>query len=274
MNDPKRWLDEGGGATFEERQLLDAGRRAVLPSALRRRLWLGVATSAVGIGAASEAAGAMSTVSSAKGVLAALLGSAAAKGVAVLALVGGAGVGVAALRPQPSTVAATAMTQAVRSRAVPHAPAPPAKPFDESVSAPIRAAPVRLRTASPKPVVAAARVGDARSAPAARSSEEDVRPREAPVESRMATRLREESATVLSVRKTLLAGDAVEALRMLDRARTAFPNGSLAEEREALAVRALVASGQNELARKRGEVFLRVFPRSPHASEVRAVLGP
>jgi pimeloyl-ACP methyl ester carboxylesterase len=273
MNDPKRWLDEGGGATFEERQLLDAGRRAVLPSAFRRRLWLGVATSAIGIGAASEAAGAMTSVSSAKGVLAALLGSAAAKGVAALALVGGAGVGVAALRSPPSTVAATAMTQAVRSRAVPPAPAPPATPSDESVPTPIRAAPVRVRTASAKPVVAAVR-GDARSAPAGRSSEEEVRPREAPVESRMATRLREESATILSVRKTLLAGDAVEALRMLDRARTAFPNGSLAEEREALAVRALVASGQNDLARKRGEVFLRVFPRSPHASEVRAVLGP
>jgi hypothetical protein len=271
MNDPKRWLDEGGGATFEERELLDAGRRAVLPSALRRRLWLGLATSAVGIGAASEAAGALTTATGGKGALAALFGSAAAKGVAALALVGGAGAGVAALRSPPT---ATAMVQVAPSRDVPRAPATPATLSDESVPAPIRAAPVPARTPSPKPVVGAARGGDARSAAPARSSEEEGRPREAPVESRMATRLREESAALLAVRKTLLAGDAVEALRMLDRARTAFPNGSLAEEREALAVRALVASGQNELARKRGEAFLRVFPRSPHASEVRAVLGP
>jgi outer membrane protein assembly factor BamD (BamD/ComL family) len=86
--------------------------------------------------------------------------------------------------------------------------------------------------------------------------------------------LREESAAVLAVRKTLLAGNAIEALRMLERARVAFPSGALAEEREALAVRALVASGQSALARKRGEAFLHAFPRSPHASEVRAILGP
>jgi outer membrane protein assembly factor BamD (BamD/ComL family) len=77
----------------------------------------------------------------------------------------------------------------------------------------------------------------------------------------------------LAIRKTLLGGDAAMALRMLDRAEAEFPNGALGEEREALAVRALVASGQNEPARKRGEAFLRAFPRSPHASEVRTILG-
>jgi outer membrane protein assembly factor BamD (BamD/ComL family) len=86
--------------------------------------------------------------------------------------------------------------------------------------------------------------------------------------------LREESAAVLAIRKTLLAGDASEALRMLDRASAEFQGGALVQEREALTVRALVESGQKEAARRRAEAFLRAFPRSPHAAEVRALVGP
>src|SRR6185503_13254897 len=101
MNDPKRWMDEGGGATFEERELLDAGRRAALPSTIRKRVWVGVATSAAGVGAASEAAGALGSAVAAKGAFSALVGSAAAKGVLAVALVGGAGLGAVALRSSP-----------------------------------------------------------------------------------------------------------------------------------------------------------------------------
>jgi hypothetical protein len=153
--------------------------------------------------------------------------------------------GVAALRSPPKPAADPARTGAVRASA------------PKSLGAAAKGAP---DTRAPSPVATA--------------NDDDARAREAPPESRSASRLREESAAVLSVRKTLLGGDALEALRMLDRARIAFPNGALVEEREALAVRALVASGQKELARKRGEAFLHAFPRSPHASEVRAVLGP
>ena len=79
---------------------------------------------------------------------------------------------------------------------------------------------------------------------------------------------------MVAIRKTLLAGEAAQALRMLDRASAQFPDGVLGQEREALAVRALVQSGQKEAARRRGEAFLRAFPRSPHAAELRALLAP
>jgi hypothetical protein len=281
MNDPKRWLDEGGGATFEERELLDAGRRAALPLPMRKRLWIGVAAGAAGLGAASEAAGAMGTAAVGKGVLAALAASTAAKSIVAVAIVGGAGLGVVALRSpsQPVPIATVAHAspplhapQSIEAQArVPEAPVAPSRHEAPVV---IRGTSAAARASAPKPSSAARNAGARPSAVASSANEADGRAREAPAESRVASRLAEESAAVLAIRKTLLAGDAVESLRMLDRARAAFPSGALVEEREALAVRALVASHQNELARKRGEAFMRAFPRSPHASEVRAVLGP
>jgi hypothetical protein len=262
-------LDEGGGATFEERELLDAGRRAALPNALRRRVWLGVATGAVGIGAASEAAGALGSAGATKGAFSALIGSVTAKGVLAVALVGGAGLGVATLRSSSEPAAVATVARVAPARDVPPAVESRA-PREENAGAPIRETKAPVSVPLPKPRTASPRPSSAAVGP----SDDEARAREAPAESRSASRLREESAAVLAVRKTLLAGDAALALRMLDRARAEFPNGALAEEREALAVRALVTSGQNELARKRGEAFLHAFPRSPHASEVRAVLGP
>lgn len=296
MNDPKRWLDDGGGATFEERDLLDAGRRAALPSGLRKRIWVGVATSAAALGAASEATGAMgaaglgaaSEASSAigaapigKSVLSALWGSTAAKGVAAIAIVGSAGIGVAALRSSSKAQAAM-MAHAPPAVGAPRSAEEPmpvrenaAAPSRGELAPPVRAGSAPVRASSPKSLGGAAKGTDTRApSPVATTTEDDARLREAPADARTASRLREESAAVLAIRKTLLGGDALEALRMLDRARLAFPHGALVEEREALAVRALVASGQKELARKRGEAFLHAFPRSPHASEVRAVLGP
>jgi outer membrane protein assembly factor BamD (BamD/ComL family) len=115
--------------------------------------------------------------------------------------------------------------------------------------------------------------GISKAAPAAPSNDESAAPPAEPApEVHAASRLREESAAVVAAREKLLSGDPVGALRMLDRLRADFPNGALGQEREALTVRALVESGQKEAARKRGEAFLRAFPRSPHAAEVRALL--
>ena len=78
---------------------------------------------------------------------------------------------------------------------------------------------------------------------------------------------------MLAIRRTLLAGNAREALSLLARAHADFPHGALAEEREALSVRALLGAGETDAARQRGEAFLRRFPRSPQAGEVRRLLG-
>ena len=111
--------------------------------------------------------------------------------------------------------------------------------------------------------------------PAGRTEPEDTAARasDASAAALVSSRLREESAAVLAIRRTLLAGNAREALALLARARAEFPRGALAEEREALSVRALMAAGDKEAARQRGEAFLRRFPRSPQAGDVRRLLG-
>lgn len=266
MNDPKRWLDEDGGATFEERELLQAGREVKVPSPLRKRVWFGVAAGASGLGVAADAAGAvLQKGAMTKGALSIVSGS-AAKGVLTVALLGGAGWAVTTLRSSPE------QPPAVRASSPSTAPLRSlgqVRENEDLVGEP--ATTTSAQATSPPPS------GEGRSSPrpgsAAHGRPDDTAGARAP-ESRATSRLREESAAVLSIRRTLLSGDAAEALRMLDRARVEFPNGALAQEREALTVRALVESGRKESARQRGEAFLRTFPRSPHAAEVRALLGP
>jgi hypothetical protein len=256
MSDPKRWLDEGGGATFEERELLQAGREVKVPGRLRKRIWLGVATSASGIGVAADAAGAvLQKGAAAEGALSIFSGS-LAKGVVAFALVGGAGWAVTTFRSSPEVplqVGAFRGSSGTTETGVAQPRASVGGTTDLAIREP--AATTSVQVTKPRPA------GGALAAS------------EAP-ESRATSRLREESAAVLAIRKTLLSGDAIEALRMLERARADFPKGALAQEREALTVRGLVESGQKEAARQRGEAFLRTFPRSPHAAEVRALLGP
>jgi len=58
------------------------------------------------------------------------------------------------------------------------------------------------------------------------------------------------------------SGDFANALRLLAEHGRRFPNGSLAEEREALRVRALSGSGQSDSARRAARAFASKFPRS------------
>src|SRR5687768_3028445 len=114
MSDPKRWLDEGGGATFEERALLQAGRAVRMPGHLRTRVWAGVATGLAGLETAVEAAGALQKGAAAKSALS-LLSSTAAKGLTAVALASGVGFGVAALRSPSEPPAATHVTRVTPS---------------------------------------------------------------------------------------------------------------------------------------------------------------
>jgi hypothetical protein len=279
MSDPKRWLDEGGGGTAEERELLASGRDVRMPSALRKRVWLGIAAGVAGVGASAgtAAGGALGQGATAKGTLSLLLTGAGAKTVLAVALLGGAGIGVAALRSaRPSS--ARLDSREMVAPAGPPEPAPASRPAE--TRSPETASADDGEAIGPatehKPHARNAPHLASRSAPAAVASTEDTAPSRAEPapEARAASRLREESAAVVAIRRTLVAGDAAEALRMLDRARADFPNGALVQEREALTVRALAASGQVASARKRGEAFLRAFPGSPHAAEVRALLAP
>jgi hypothetical protein len=85
---------------------------------------------------------------------------------------------------------------------------------------------------------------------------------------------REESRLVAGARRALRSGDSRAALDLLDRTTQKFPAGVLAQEREALAIEALVSSGRRDAARSRAAAFLQAFPSSPHAARVRALVSP
>ncbi len=81
-----------------------------------------------------------------------------------------------------------------------------------------------------------------------------------------------ERLVVDEARAAYARGARKEALDSLARHVAQFPNGALAEEREALAVRILVDSGNVTEARKRGEAFRARYPKSLMLPAVHAAL--
>ncbi|WP_394842796.1 hypothetical protein LZC95_37710 [Pendulispora brunnea] len=71
-----------------------------------------------------------------------------------------------------------------------------------------------------------------------------------------------ERALVETARAALARADAPHALVVLERHAHDFPNGSFAEEREALAIQALVKTGDVAAAKTRGDRFRQHYPRS------------
>lgn len=64
-----------------------------------------------------------------------------------------------------------------------------------------------------------------------------------------------------------------EAFQLTQRHRQLYPHGEFAQERDALAIQALMRAGETESARKLAEVFVRSFPESPHAHRFREAMG-
>ncbi|HET9954198.1 MAG TPA: hypothetical protein VFQ61_06830 [Polyangiaceae bacterium] len=99
----------------------------------------------------------------------------------------------------------------------------------------------------------------------------EVAPNRVPRDGRTARRatLSQELQSLDSVRSELARGDVRAALGALDSYARAFPRGRLQLEAEVLRIDALARSGQQELARRRAEAFLRRAPKSVLASRVR-----
>jgi hypothetical protein len=93
-----------------------------------------------------------------------------------------------------------------------------------------------------------------------------------PLPSSLVDRARLESQRVAEARGLLRAGAPGAALTLLERVAREFPNGVLAQEREALSVEALLASGQRERARAAARAFLEHYANSPHSAAVRRAL--
>jgi hypothetical protein len=81
--------------------------------------------------------------------------------------------------------------------------------------------------------------------------------------------------TLLDIARSAFGrGEGDEALAALARHERLFPNGQLAEEREALAVRSLVLTQRIDQARARGARFRRRYPASVMLPAVEAALDP
>jgi hypothetical protein len=85
--------------------------------------------------------------------------------------------------------------------------------------------------------------------------------------------LRRERELIDAAGSALRAGNPDEALADADRHAQKFPSGQLAEEREVLAVRALLALGRTTDARARAERARTKFPSASFARTLDAVLG-
>jgi hypothetical protein len=87
-----------------------------------------------------------------------------------------------------------------------------------------------------------------------------------------ATDLAQERALLDAARRSWTEGDATACLTKLDDHARTFGRGQLAEEREALRINALVATGQYDAARDEAAAFSRNHPRSFLAPSVAAAL--
>jgi hypothetical protein len=74
-------------------------------------------------------------------------------------------------------------------------------------------------------------------------------------------------------RTSVASGDPTHALAAIERHVREFPNGELSEEREALAVKALVMAGRYDAARARGAAFHTRWPRSVMTRAVESALA-
>jgi hypothetical protein len=242
-----------------QRELLRRGAGIEPPADAEGRVWQALigAIGTIGtIGAsapATEAADASSrTTATATKVKAGLASSkivpvaVALVSLAALAGLVAAGIYLAAPARDARPPAAAAVRPAVPAPA-PSVAAPPPAPQ------PTAATPVAWDEAPPP-----ADAGRTQPAPGARRSS-------------AASHLRQETTLVLDARQALRGGDAARALRILEECRRLFPRGVLGQERDRLTIEALVQAGRAPEASARAAEFLRRYPDSPHAGEVRAL---
>src|SRR5262249_29562579 len=153
-----------------------------------------------------------------------------------------------------------------------------------SSASPVASAPA---SAAPEPAPASAfEVAPASEiAPASDASERApsrVMPQAAPKRARDAkhvtraepSALQAESLLLREARAKLAAGDARGALDDVARLEVKHARGRLIQEREIVAIDALVALGDSEAARRRAVAFLARFPQSPYAAHLLERVDP
>lgn len=281
MSDPIRWLDEGADAFPHERELLDAGRSMEPPPGAAETIWanlgphIGPGAGGGGGSSGNTAANGSSGMGSSGASITSAVGSvkAAAVGIAGIVTIAGAiaaFVAPPAANPVTNVAPAHSAVEAVRSSAVDDPPAN--EPIIEALGSDAIVSPATsstIATEKPPERIPPRRVPDAKPIPSVA-----IVPAEDGNEIRQerASRLREESRILGDARAALRSGDPASALKKLDAAGGQFPDGTLAQEREVLAIESLSRAGQHAAASARAVAFLQTYPTSPHAKKVRGFI--
>ncbi|XXX80362.1 hypothetical protein WMF30_16485 [Sorangium sp. So ce134] len=246
MSDPKRWNQEGGGAPLGARELLLAASRP------RPMTSAELARTAARVAPLATTAGAGATVPMwIKGIFLAVgLGAGGAGLYAALDDGRSAAASVAPLADLPLEQLFSSARGGLPAAAPPPAAAPapePAPAAEPAPPAPVarREAPRSSRPAAPAP-----------DALAAVDNDDLVR-----------------ESNLLDRSRAALAQDPAAALAALDRHESDFPKGRLAEEREFIAIRALMRLGRADEARARAAAFVARYPSSSFAEPVRRIVA-
>jgi len=237
VSDPRRLRDEG---TDLEQALLGSIRADGPTDEERRRAFAAIGIGLAGVGVAPKV-----------GVAKALAGASAATKGALIGVVALGAIATAVAWPRGAPATGTP------------AAAPPLAPAPVAASVP-----TATTTASPMPAVPSLDVRALPNAPAPSGSAPAPRA-EPPAEARADTGLAAEIALLDEVRGAIATGDPSRALALLDR--HGRSNGSLVHEALALRIEALVASGDEEGARRTARAFLAAHPTSPLASRIRTL---
>jgi hypothetical protein len=303
MTFPKRWLDDDNAAR-SVRDVLRAGRHMDPPAGAENAVWLALAgqigaagaaggAGAAAAGASSKAAGAGAAAAgsgTAAGGAAATAGSAIGGGILKSILIGAFG-GVLAVTGYSAIEPARAPLSPVPAAATQPPPSSGNAPSETKVAA--AAAPAVLLSASasaassppsgepreaspggtPPAASANAEPSGAASASPSEASAGTAAPLPGSLEERE-SRLREESEMLGRARAALRGGDTGGAMRLLEQARTKFPEGVLGQEREALTIETLAKSGAREAASVRAAAFIKAHPQSPHAARLQPYVQP
>jgi len=293
MSVPRRWIDDGGGSTSTERDLLRSALSVEPPPGAQGEVWAallaklpppggGAGGHAGAAGKAAAGAKAAGAVAVGGGIVKASLIGAGAAIVLIAGYMGGSALrsgSQAAQNPGPAVAVSPTHPQAASVTISPtHPQAAPNPGPAPIVAAPVpQAAPAAAAPVSPSLPQAAPNHGLAE--PAQRPA--PVSPAEPALNgahpdpgAERETMLQEESREMRDAREALRRGDAAGALTMLEQIRARYPGGVLSQEREALAIEALARSGRRAEASTRAAAFLKAYPTSTLAERVQVFVQP
>ena len=265
LHDPPRLLDPGSDAPAWLRSSLDAGARDVADPARLARIAARLPSGL--IAAAPAVPSVLPGAVAGAGLGIALLG--AGLGLALL----GAGVGTGWVA-SPRSAAPPPSARPVTMGETPIPPAPSAIVMP-AVPEPLRLGPTETPAPRPRPPPSSGRpesLPTGTAGPAASLRPEPVAPSAAPEPASPEPPAAESERAILQRAQDALRGSPAQALSLTDLHLARYPGGMFAQEREVLAISALLGMGRAADARARARRFVASFPASAHRRRLEVLI--